>query len=270
MPRQIRYKGEFSTYHVIMRGNERKNIFQADGDKAKLIDIIERMKKKYNFILEAYCIMDNHVHLLINDNGNDISKIVKSINISYAYYFNSKNKRVGHLFQDRFKSEIIDDDQYLLEVSKYIHNNPVKARLAKKPDEYCWSSCKAYTGQEPEATGIVDNQRILGIFANNKGSAFKEYVKYLEKDEPINALEVEDDTPANVNMGVITTVKAGKHLFDTDLKVMGMSLENVLKDTALRNQLIRKMRKNSLLSLKDIGELFGGISESRISRIVND
>jgi putative transposase len=103
MPRIAREKGEFSTYHIILRGNERKNIFLQDDDKIRFLNIMSRMMEKYNFILESYCLMDNHVHLLINDNGNDISKIIKSINVSYAYYFNHNYKRVGHLFQDRFK-----------------------------------------------------------------------------------------------------------------------------------------------------------------------
>ena len=119
MPRVARDKVEFSTYHIIQRGNERKNIFISEDDRIKFLETTYRMKEKYNFILEAYCLMDNHVHLLINDNGNDISKVVKSINISYAYYFNRKYKRVGHLFQDRFRSEVMGDDNYLISVSAY-------------------------------------------------------------------------------------------------------------------------------------------------------
>ena len=268
MPRQSRYKGEFSTYHVIMRGNERKSIFQSNSYKAKFIEIIERTKKKYNFILEAYCIMDNHVHLLINDNGNDISKVIKSINISYAYYYNQINNRVGHLFQDRFKSEIIDDEQYLLQVSKYIHNNPVKAGMVRSPAEYNWSSCKEYLGQEHNC--LVNTHRILGIFANDKSNAIKGYIEYLVIDEQISALEVEDDVSDKENINVLTTVEAGRLLIDESLKKNGMTYENVLKNTAVRNQLIRDIRENSVLSLKDIGEIFGGISESRVSRIVNE
>lgn len=97
MSRQVRKKGEFSTYHIIQRGNERKNIFISDADRERFLYILERMKKKYNFLI-FLLLMDNHVHLIINDNGNDISLIIKSINISYASYFNRTYKRCGHLF----------------------------------------------------------------------------------------------------------------------------------------------------------------------------
>lgn len=88
MPRQARLKGEGCIYHTIQRGNERKNIFNSKEDKHKFIEILSRSKKKYNFSIYAYCLMDNHIHLLIYDNGNDISKIIKSINISYVSYLN--------------------------------------------------------------------------------------------------------------------------------------------------------------------------------------
>ena len=123
MPRQRRKKGEYNTYHVIQRGNERKNIFLFDEDRERFIETLLRMKEKYNFLVYTYCLMDNHYHLIIYDNGNDISQLMKSINTSYAIYFNRVYKRCGHLFQDRFRSELIEDDNYLLEVSRYIHNN---------------------------------------------------------------------------------------------------------------------------------------------------
>ena len=132
MPRVQRVKGEFSTYHVVQRGNEKKKIFRDDEDKAKFLETLAKAREKYNFLLYAYCLMDNHIHLLVNDNGNDISKLMKSINVSYVSYFNRAYQRCGHLFQDRFKSELVKDDRYLLEVSRYIHNNPVKAKMVEK------------------------------------------------------------------------------------------------------------------------------------------
>ena len=99
MPRVQREKGEFSTYHIIQRGNERKNIFLSDEDKERFIAILIKTREKYNFLVYCYCLMDNHLHLIINDNGNDISKIMKSINVSYVAYFNRIYHRYGHLFQ---------------------------------------------------------------------------------------------------------------------------------------------------------------------------
>jgi len=106
--------------------------------------------------------MDNHVHLIINDNGNDISQIMKSISISYVILFNRKYQRTGHLFQDRFKSRLIDSEEYLLKVSKYIHNNPVKVGISERPEDYRWSSYPIIIRGVGEG-GLVEGSRILGI-----------------------------------------------------------------------------------------------------------
>ncbi len=194
MPRLARLKSPNTTYHIIMRGNEKKDIFLDRKDKSRFIEILTKMKEKYNYRLEAYCLMDNHVHLLINDNKNDISQIMKSINVSYVYYFNNFYGRVGHLFQDRFVSEVVADDRYLLAVSAYIHNNPVRAGIVKKPEEFQWSSMREYMGIEPEKT-IVYYDRILGVCSSSYSeaiSAYYQYVRKLEKVEEI-FLDIEED-----------------------------------------------------------------------------
>ena len=98
MPRVIRDKGVFCTYHIIQRGNERKEIFLSGEDREKYIDVLDRAKNKYNFLVWAFCLMGNHIHLLINDNGNDISQIIKSISISYTSYFNRTYKETRGRF----------------------------------------------------------------------------------------------------------------------------------------------------------------------------
>jgi len=130
MPRLQRIKGEFSTYHVMQRGNEKKDIFRSDKDRFKFLEIISKAKEKHNFKVYVYCLMDNHVHLVINDNGNDISMLMKSINVSYVTYFNRIHQRSGHLFQDRFRSELIKDDRYLTQVGMQVENRPQLAQLA--------------------------------------------------------------------------------------------------------------------------------------------
>ncbi|RCX07389.1 REP element-mobilizing transposase RayT [Anaerobacterium chartisolvens] len=272
MPRQARVKGEFSTYHVIHRGNERKNIFLCDSDKLRFLETLERMKSKYGFLVHAYCIMDNHVHLLINDNGNDISQIIKSINISYAYYFNHTYKRCGHLFQDRFKSERVDDDNYLLEVSRYIHNNPVKAGMASDPSEYKWSSCGVFTGSVKDSKGLVDKGRILDFVSNNRSVAVRSYIEYVTKEEDsgIKVMDIEEESKDGEenNDSVFTLSQAKKRLEDI-LSREGFAYEEMLSQIKLRDELMKEMRRGSSLTLKELGKLFGGISESRVSRILS-
>lgn len=270
VPRQAREKGEFSTYHVIQRGNERKNIFLSDGDKLKFLQILVKMKEKYNFLLEAYCLMDNHAHMLINDNGNDISQILKSINVSYVYYFNRTYRRTGHLFQDRFKSELINDEKYLLQVSKYIHNNPVKAGLVKNAEDYQWSSYSIYMGRT-DYDKLIDNSRILGSFAKTKRLAIIKYTEYvLEEEHDFTTIDIEDDVVMENGQSTayIFDIAQAEEQLNCMLRKRELSFEDLTRNIELRNEAIREIRKNSSLTLKQIGRIFGGISESRVSRIL--
>lgn len=104
--------------------------------------------------------MDNHVHLLMSEGTEEISKIMKRINVSYAYYFNQKYGRIGHLFQDRFKSEGIEDDTYLLAATRYIHNNPVRANIVKHAGEYKWSSYGIYINHQKDFHGVIHKETV--------------------------------------------------------------------------------------------------------------
>lgn len=265
MPRQSREKGEHGIYHIIQRGNERKNIFISDYDKQKFLDILAKMKEKYNYTIYGFCIMDNHVHLLINDNGNDISKLMKSINISYAYYFNKVHKRVGHVFQDRFKSELIKDENYLLQVSKYIHLNPVKAFVVKTAEDYKWSSYRCYLEESEEQKELVNVDKLLGILSNSKNLAIKEYITLMGvKDEEFEFMDIEDEKiiDKETEKNIITNITEANEWLN------GIAKE-LTTNKQLRNEKIKELRKKSILSLKEIGEVFGGLSESRVSRIIN-
>ncbi|HAG10484.1 MAG TPA: transposase [Desulfotomaculum sp.] len=270
MPRHARKKGEFSTYHIIQRGNERKNLFNSSDDKTKFLDTLKKIKEKYNFTIYAYCLMDNHVHLIIDDNGNDISKIIKSINISYVYYFNKKYRRCGHLFQDRFKSELIDNDGYLLEVSKYIHNNPTKARLVKTPSDYKWSSYNIYLGKEKDVQGLINTGKILGCISERKEKAIKRYMEFVTEQEStaFNFMDLEDEIDEKNSNYICTIEQAQKRLMEI-IEEDGILYADLLKNIKARDELIKTIRKNSSLTLKQIGELFGGISESWVSRILS-
>jgi putative transposase len=273
MPRIAREKSEFQTYHIVQRGNERKNIFFTEFDRIRFLNTLLNAKRKYNFCLEAFCLMDNHVHLLIYDNGNDISKIIKSINISYAYYFNHVHNRVGHLFQDRFKSQLIEKDDYLLAASAYIHNNPVKAGIVKTSEDYKWSSMNYFLGRETERLELVDPGRILGILSSEKQVAVNEYYQYVIKYTPeIEIFDVDEDKLLylNENETFINNYNAAKDLVNQELAKKDMKESDLRLDRDLRNSIIVKLRKNSSLNLKEIGQLCGGISQSLVCKILKN
>ena len=169
MPRTARIKDENSIYHIMVRSISELDLFKEDEDKLKYLELIKRYQLKYMFKLYAYCLMDNHGHLLIDVNGGDISRIMHSINFCYAQYYNRKYKRHGHVFQDRFKSKIVKDEKYLIMLSAYIHNNPSDIKKFKyRVEEYRFCSLKDYINKENEFE-ILDKsflEEIIGL--NNK------------------------------------------------------------------------------------------------------
>lgn len=128
-----------------------------DEDREKFLEILKKAREKDGFDLIAWCLMPNHVHLLIQENAVKLETIFRRIGSTYVYWYNGKYERTGHLFQDRFKSEPVEDDTYFLTVIRYIHQKPVKAGLCEKPEDYAYSSLKNYF----EKDGLHDSQMVL-------------------------------------------------------------------------------------------------------------
>lgn len=158
-PPRIEFPGAF--YHLIVRGNQQQAIFHDNQDRIKYLELVERYKKHLGFILYAYTLMTNHVHLLLETPKSPISKVMQAINLTYTQYFNRKYSKVGHLFQGRYKAYLCDRDEYLLSLVRYIHLNPVRTNLAKKPHEYRWSSHQAYLEGNK---GIVETDKVFTSF----------------------------------------------------------------------------------------------------------
>lgn len=159
MSRIARKKSATGIYHVLARGINQQRIFEDDADFAAYLEILTRVKRKSPFDLYAYCLMSNHIHLLLGEADVPLSRIIQRISVSYAYRFNQKYDRSGHLFQDRFKSEPVEDDRYFVTVLRYIYGNPVKAGICPSPDQYRWSSCQ-YLGR---ADSLVDESSLFRI-----------------------------------------------------------------------------------------------------------
>ncbi len=141
MPREARVTMEKACYHIITRGNQKQTVFREVSDNQKYLLLLTHYKRRWKFKLYCFCLMPNHVHLIVEvANPADLNKIMHGLNLSYAQYFNLKYGKVGHLWQDRFKSKVITKDAYLLECIKYIEANPVRASLVSNIDDYPWSS----------------------------------------------------------------------------------------------------------------------------------
>ncbi len=137
-------------YHIYNRGNGKQNIFLSNNDYLFYINRLEKAVKKHDVELISYVLMPNHIHLLAKQKTETpIHKFISSLHTSYSMYFNKKNNRVGHLFQDRFKQVIVESDEQLLYLTKYIHRNPVEAGMVATPSEYPWSSYHEYVRSLP-------------------------------------------------------------------------------------------------------------------------
>ncbi|MBN1871099.1 MAG: transposase [Candidatus Omnitrophica bacterium] len=141
MPRAARIIIDDACYHVISRGNDKQIVFKEDGDFQEYLKILRKYKTRFKFKIYGWCLMSNHVHLLVE--SNNLSKVMHGINLSYAKYFKEKYKTIGHFWQDRFKSYVIRKDNYMISCITYIEYNPLRANLVNSVDEYVWSSYRA-------------------------------------------------------------------------------------------------------------------------------
>lgn len=143
MSRRGRILLEKVCYHIVNRGNQKQSVFLQETDYAKYLEILRHYKKRYNFKLYAYCLMPNHIHLILEaKRPSDLAKIMQGLTLSYTVWFNKKYKKVGHLWQGRFKSMVIQKDRYLINCLQYIELNPVRAEIISRPEDYIWSSWK--------------------------------------------------------------------------------------------------------------------------------
>lgn len=179
MSRYIRTRFEGATYHIYERGNNKQDIFLDDEDRLQFLNILKKHKEKFGFQLFAYVLMTNHIHLLINTPDNNISQIMHGININYVKYFNKKHNRVNHLFHDRYKSKIVDRDEYIIILSKYIHNNPVRSNMVNLPFDYAWSSITFFT-KEVLDDDLINYNMILSHFSDNIKCAKERYQKFMQ------------------------------------------------------------------------------------------
>jgi len=236
MPRGARILSESGYYHVVNRGIGRQILFEDEEDHTRFLETLRRYLKEEPFELIAYCLMENHFHLLLHTEEN-LERIMKRLSCSYAYYFNEKYEREGHLFQDRFRSEPITDDTYLLAAVRYIHNNPLKAGICSR-EEYPWSSWHEYTGQ-PD---LVTTEIVLSITGGKDG-----FLELSRSNEDLEGLDISEKTGVS-DSEALDIIKNELHLES------GTQLQSMGKDK--RNAAIRLLKEHNL-SIRQIARLTG-------------
>lgn len=245
MPRGPRKKSETGIYHIMIRGINRQIIFEDEDDCEKFLQVLHRYKEKCGYQIYAYCLMGNHLHLLLQISIEPLETIMRMISGSYVYWYNQKYDRVGNLFQDRFKSEPIENEAYLLTVLRYIHQNPVKAGIVKEMEDYPWSSYHDYFN--PKGAELTDTLMVLRLFHDNPSKAKASFKKYMMEFQEDSCLEMEENSR-------MTDFDARAFI----VKIFHLSSPTEIQrfDLQERNRMLRHL-KDSGLSIRQIERLTG-------------
>lgn len=193
MARNLRVEVEGGLYHLIARGNDRQNIFHSPEDHLKFLALLIKEKARSPFFLYAYCLMTNHIHLLLERQRETVGCIMQRVLGGYSRYYNRRHKHVGHVFQGRHKSILCQSDRYLGELVRYIHLNPVRARMVSLPEDYHRSSHRAYLGLEQD--GLTDADPVLRHFGRTRAAAREHFSAYVAAGIGIDYPE-DFDSPA--------------------------------------------------------------------------
>jgi REP element-mobilizing transposase RayT len=291
-PLRVEYPGAF--YHVINRGNAGEDLFKSDRDRERFLEVLDAASERFSIRIHTYCLMTNHYHLLVETPEANLSRAVQWVNVSYAVYFNIKRRRRGHLFQGRFKSLLVDADAYLKHLSRYIHLNPVRAKMVESASEYPWSSYPFFIGTSKMPKWLCGDW-LLSQFGKNLRQARQNYRAFVEESDPwtlenpgrspvggfilgsedfVNWVKEtfllsEKATKEKPQLNALQSridmkgiVAAAGEIFDVDsdeILIKGKK-RNLARDVA-----IYLSRKHSRRSGKELGQYFGDISGSAIA-----
>ncbi|MBW1859102.1 MAG: transposase [Deltaproteobacteria bacterium] len=209
-PLRIEYPGAY--YHVIHRGNAGEAIFRNKRDREKFLEYVAKAVERFGIKVHTYCLMTNHYHFLVETPEANLSRAVQWVNVSYAAYFNRKRQRIGHLFQGRFKSILVDADEYLKHLSRYIHLNPLRAKMVEQLVSYPWSSYPAFTGKR-KAPDWLEMDWLLSLFGKKRKEAFTAYRRFVEGVEPTQVDNPADDVVGGFILGSVEFVNWVKNTY---------------------------------------------------------
>jgi len=214
-------------YHVTARGNERRALFRTDGDREEYLRLLARCREKFRFQLLAYCLMTNHVHLAIRTGEEPLSRIMARLHSIYAEWFNRSHDRVGHLFQGRYKASLVRDDRYLHALLRYVHRNPVSARIVHRAADYPWSSDRFLrSGKGP---AWLDVDPLLALLDGSRRAALRRYAELVDGDAPEPSRDPrEAEERAAANARVTEPEPTGTH----DPSIRQIRLDDLLEIVA--------------------------------------
>ncbi|MEG6615166.1 transposase [Peptococcaceae bacterium 1198_IL3148] len=252
MPRKPREKSSSGIYHIMLRGINRQTIFEDDEDRISFLGTLKRYQKVSEYQIYGYCLMGNHLHLLINEARESVSLAMQRICSSYVHWYNYKYERCGHLFQERFKSESVEDDAYFLTVLRYIHQNPIKAGLANSVSTSKWTSYKEYL----DRAKLVNTDYGLNLFSRDREKALALFTTYMNEENEDQCLDDEQK------------VKLSDDELRQYLDTLGITNISTLQqmEKAKRDELLIQLKELEGVTIRQLSRITG-ISKSVIARV---
>ncbi len=276
MSRPLRIELAGGLYHVTSRGNRRENIYDNDEDRKEWLTILEKVCARFNWRCHAYCLMDNHYHFVIETAEGNLSKGMRQLNGVYTQYFNRQYNRVGHVFQGRYKAILVEKETYLLELSRYVVLNPVRAKMVGQAEDWPWSSYQAMLGKVEPYPWLEINW-ILGQFSDDRLKAVERYINFVR--EGVGLPPVWTDLKQQIYIGsdqfiesMLKKVGQGeKGVDDVPLmqrRLVPKTIEEYREQSNSRNESIRAAFSSGGYTMKQIGSYFG-LHYTSVSRIIN-
>lgn len=273
MARPIRIEVEGGLYHVTSRGNARQKIYSGREDYEIFLQVLSDVVDRYGWIVHAYCLMTNHYHLLVETPQANLSAGMRQLNGVFTQKINLRYQRPGHLFQGRYKAFFVEKDSYLLELSRYIVLNPVRAGMVSSPDKWPWSSLMATAGYETKP-GFLHTDWLLGLFDSSKPEAEKRYIHFVE--EGLTCENPLEKAKGGFILGREGFIKKARNLLDKpeteeiirkERYAARPSLEEIFRDRK-RDEAIHESVCRWGYRLKDVGD-YAGLHYSRVSKIAS-
>jgi len=275
MARPLRIEFAGALYHVTSRGDRQEVVFLNDGDRMDFLAILARVQASYNWLIHAYCLMDNHYHLLIETPDGNLGAGMRQLNGVYTQASNRRHERVGHVFQGRYKAILVQKETYLLELARYIVLNPVRAGMVRSAKDWRWSSYRQTAGYiQPEAW--LTTEWLLAVFGKRLSNTQKKYREFVKQGK--NQLSPWGSLRNQVFLGteeyvdkLISGISADRDLSEIPKSQRRPKPKSLLwyeKQARTRNEAIEQSYASGGYSMKEIGDHYG-LHYSRVSRILS-
>lgn len=281
MSRPLRIEYPDALYHVTSRGNARNDIFHSDSDRETFLKIFSGVVHRFNWLCHAYCLMDNHYHLLIETPDGNLSKGMRQLNGVYTQRYNWLHQKTGHVFQGRYKAILVEKDSYLLELCRYVVLNPVRTRMKEKPEQWVWSSYRFTAGMK-NPPDYLTTDWILGLFNPKKSEAQKLYRRFVRAgiglqspwEELQGQILLGEETFLDSHRDLLHDKQPVKEIPRTQRYLNRPKLSNLFlkikgKNKVERNKQIHQAHIQHGYSLKEIADHLG-IHYTTVSKVVKN